>query len=108
MSFDFWDLVLLVGCLWWASRVVWPNKDKELKLDAPAVHTDPKYIWIVIERNEAGLFAYNAKKGNYLAHGNTLEEMCSMFKERFPENTGLLVTPISNNPDHLSIKEFTS
>lgn len=105
MDFNLWDLFLLVMCLWLSSRIVWRPKEKELKI-SPPVHADTKYIWIVIERNEAGLFAYNAKKGNYLAHGKTLEDMCDMFKKRFPENTGLLVTPISNDGDGISIKEF--
>ena len=64
-----------------------------------------KFMWVTIERNETGFFGYDIKTGSFIAWGQTLDEFREKFVKRFPDQPGLIVTPVRQ--EDFSIKSLT-
>lgn len=79
----------LVGFLVW--RVM--SAYREMQQTREEIHAEVIRMFIVmtVEHNQDGVFAYNAKSGEFLAHGQTFKEMTENFKSRFPNKKGLVV-----------------
>lgn len=64
-----------------------------------------KFIWVAMEKNDTGFFGYNIKNGSFVAWGSTLDEFREKFIQRYPDQPGLIVTPVRQ--EDFSVKSLT-
>ena len=76
-----------------------------IKPDRKEIIGNNKFIWVTIERNETGVFGYDIKNGSFIAWGQTLDEFREKFVQKFPDQPGLIVTPVRQ--EDFSIKSLT-
>jgi len=83
-------LIIILGLV-----VIWRilAARRTMRQQEEIIQEEIKKILVImsVEHNQDGVFAYNAKSGEFLAHGQTFTEMTENFKSRFPHKKGLIV-----------------
>lgn len=66
---------------------------REMQQSREQIHEEIKRLLVVmtVEHNQDGVFAYSARNGEFIAHGQTFKEMVENFKSRFPGKKGLVI-----------------
>ena len=66
---------------------------QEMQRSREEIHEEVKRLLVImtVEQNQDGVFAYSAKSGEFLAHGQTFKQMVENFKFRCPGKRGLII-----------------